>query len=617
MSKRVLEIQGLRAFAAILVVIFHARLVGGGFIGVDIFYVISGYLITGLIVREISKTGTLDFSQFYLRRIKRLLPTSSFVLILTAVASWLLLAPNTRTSIGRDVIAASIYICNYLFAWWENDYQNLGAIPSPLIHYWSLAVEEQFYLLWPAFLFILAKFGKRTAITIGIWASTIASFMYSIYLTHASPIWSFYSLPTRAWELGAGALLALSPNLKVKRPITSWIAVVVLLYATFEFNSSTAFPGFAALAPTLATVLLIASIGSWPPILADLAQSKISQWLGGISYPLYLWHWPLLVLPSAYYGRPLHFYERAICIVATVIAADLTHRFIEEPLRLRALATKTIVFGAVVITVLSIAIGFTISHSVSSKIAIEGQDKQYSLVKIVRKPAVYANGCHVNYGENSSPLCEFGDLKSKKKIVLYGDSHAAQWFPTLEKLANEEHFTLISLTKSACPSIEVTRTSRGAFSASECDLWRSNSVKRIHALHPDAVLVTGFQWYAPPKGSGSREQWWRTGQILTVEHLRGATDKLLFLSDTPHVNRDIPTCLASAKLHDCNNSEPSFNNIPSQELAIDPTAWLCKSTCNALMDDIVAYRDGSHISVDVALSLASKMKDALSRFNIL
>ena len=175
MSKRVLEIQGLRAFAAILVVIFHARLVGGGFIGVDIFYVISGYLITGLIVREISKTGTLDFSQFYLRRIKRLLPTSSFVLILTAVASWLLLAPNTRTSIGRDVIAASIYICNYLFAWWENDYQNLGAIPSPLIHYWSLAVEEQFYLLWPAFLFILAKFGKRTAITIGIWASTIAS----------------------------------------------------------------------------------------------------------------------------------------------------------------------------------------------------------------------------------------------------------------------------------------------------------------------------------------------------------------------------------------------------------------------------------------------------------
>ena len=616
MNKRILEIQGLRAFAAILVVIFHARFVGGGFIGVDIFYVISGYLITGIILREISKNGRLNFSQFYLRRIKRLLPTSSFVLILTALAAWVLLAPNTRTSIGRDVIAASIYICNYLFAWWENDYQNLGAIPSPLIHYWSLAVEEQFYLIWPLFLVLLAKFGKQRTLVLGIWLTTLSSFFYSLFLTHFSPIWAFYSLPTRAWELGAGALLALAPAWKIRKPWFIWVAVVGLLYSTFQFNSSTAFPGTAALAPVIATVLLIASVGSWPPVLRKIAHSEISQWLGGISYPLYLWHWPLLVLPSAYFGRPLHFYERIFCIIATVIAADITHRLIEEPLRIKSIQPKIIIVGAVCITVIATVLGVAIGMSASTKIQVSGQQNSYSLVEIVKKPAVYGNGCHVNYGEDISPLCEFGDLQSSKTVVLYGDSHAAQWFPTLEKLARTQSFKLISLTKSACPSIEVTRISRGAFNTAECERWRKNSVNRIMTIRPDVVIVTGFQWYAFASESGTREQWWEKGQLLTALHLQAATPKLIYISDTPHVLRDIPTCLASSQLSSCDTSEPSFNNIPSNILSIDPTQWLCGPTCPAILDNMVAYRDGSHISVDFAKALTSKMLIALQSLGV-
>ena len=157
---RILQIQGLRALAALLVTIFHAKMMPGGFIGVDIFYVISGYLITGLILREIEKTGRLDLNAFYQRRIKRLLPTSVFVLFVTAIIGFFVLPAITRDALGRDLFAAAAYISNYLFAWWENDYQNLNATPSPFIHYWSLAVEEQFYVVWPIFILFLSRFGR-------------------------------------------------------------------------------------------------------------------------------------------------------------------------------------------------------------------------------------------------------------------------------------------------------------------------------------------------------------------------------------------------------------------------------------------------------------------------
>ncbi|MTA94669.1 MAG: acyltransferase family protein, partial [Actinobacteria bacterium] len=158
---RIPQIQALRAFAAVLVIIYHAKIVSGGYIGVDIFYVISGYLITGLLLRELQKTGTLDLKAFYLRRVKRLLPTSFFVLIFTALAAWYLYPSTMRADLGRDIAAAGLYISNYLFAFWQMDYQNLSAIPPVVIHYWSLAVEEQFYLFWPFIVFQLFKRGGR------------------------------------------------------------------------------------------------------------------------------------------------------------------------------------------------------------------------------------------------------------------------------------------------------------------------------------------------------------------------------------------------------------------------------------------------------------------------
>ena len=608
---RITQIQGLRALAAILVTLFHARLVPGGFIGVDIFYVISGYLITGLILREIEKTGTLDLKSFYQRRIKRLLPTSVFVLFVTAIFAWILFPPITRDSLGRDLFAAAAYISNYLFAWWQNDYQNLNATPSPFIHYWSLAVEEQFYLVWPIFILFLARYGKRVILG-GIAVTTALSLLFSIYLTQAAPIWAFYSLPTRAWELGFGALLLFIPDFKKKMRILPWLGFLGIAISALNFNENTAFPGKNALLPVLATTVLMATIKYWPPLFDDLANSGISQWLGAISYPLYLWHWPALVLPSSALGRPLRIYERFLCIVLTVVLAHLTSKYIEDPLRHKKLRTATVYKGAVITTALSLIAGIVIASSASSIITTKGAASyKFDLVKVMEKPAVYGDGCHVNYGETKSGYCTYGNKNSSTTIVLYGDSHAAQWFPALEKLANERGFKLVSLTKSACPAVDSKRPDQGAFKMVHCTKWRQNSIARIAKIRPMAVITSSFQYFTPANTKVSRSQWWSDGQRKLLKDLQGSTAHLIYISDTPRPLRDIPNCLASRNSSSCDSTEKSRVSIVSGFQVVDPTPWLCTSYCPAIVDGTVAYRDASHISVQMAVKLLPKLEEAL------
>ena len=608
---RITQIQGLRALAAILVTVFHARLLPGGFIGVDIFYVISGYLITGLILREIEKTGTLDLRSFYQRRIKRLLPTSVFVLFVTAIFAWILFPPITRDALGRDLFAAATYISNYLFAWWQNDYQNLNATPSPFIHYWSLAVEEQFYLIWPIFILFLARYGKKVILG-GIAITTLGSLLFSIYLTQVAPIWAFYSLPTRAWELGFGALLLFIPETKKKMRILPWLGFFGITFASLNFNENTAFPGKNALIPVIATVVLIASIKYWPPLFNDLSNSRVSQWLGGISYPLYLWHWPALVLPSSALGRPLRFYERFLCILLTIILAHFTSKYVEEPLRHKNLSPRTIYKGAIVTTASSLAVGTLIAFSTSSIITTKGDiTYQFDLVKVMEKPAVYGDDCHVNYGETKSGFCTYGDKNSSETIVLYGDSHAAQWFPTLEKLAKQRGFKLISLTKSACPAVDANRPDQGAFKQVHCTKWRQNSIERIAKIKPMAVITSSFQYFTPANEGVSRATWWRDGQRKLLSDLTGSTDHLIYISDTPRPLRDIPNCLASRNSRVCDSTQKTRVSIIFGFEVVNPTPWLCSSFCPAIIDGTVAYRDASHISVEMALKLLPKLEEAL------
>jgi peptidoglycan/LPS O-acetylase OafA/YrhL len=613
-TPKITQIQGLRALAALLVTLFHAKWVSGGFIGVDIFYVISGFLITGLLIREIERTGTINFKEFYARRFKRLLPTSFFVLAITAVFSWLLIPATMRSSLGRDIIAAGLYVSNYLFAWWQADYQNLDATPSPVIHYWSLAVEEQFYLLWPLlillFFMLATKLKKKIALTVLVAAVTALSFVFSIYQTETSPIWAFYSLPTRAWELGLGALLVLLPPIKTKK-LVGLLGFIFVIASAFIFNETTAFPGLNAVLPVLGTVMLIATINSWPPFLNDVANSRLFQWLGEISYPLYLWHWPLLVLPSTYFARPLAVYERIIAIFATIVLADLTHRFIEEPFRKKKILPTIVFKQSAAITLVSVLIGTTIIFTSSDRINVSGINGAVSLAQIKARPLVYEDGCHANYAETKSDACEYAELDSQKTMVLYGDSHAAQWFPALAEIASRSGYKLVSLTKSACPSVDVVRSDQGAFKMSRCKKWREDSIQRIMKMKPDVLVMSSFQYFAQPRQFQDRDKWWDDGQRKLLAQVKNASPNLIYLTDTPHPARDIPACLTNNSISECNKTERSKNLSISGFEVIDPNSWLCSRTCPAVKDGVVAYRDASHISVDIAIALIPRLTQAL------
>ena len=592
---RIPQIQALRALAAILVLLFHAHLVGGGYIGVDIFYVISGYLITGLLLREIEERGGLNFKAFYLRRIKRLLPTSFFILMVTALSAWYFYPGTMREDLGRHIFAAAVYVSNFLFAFWQMDYQNLNAIPPVVVHFWSLAVEEQFYLFWPVIVLAAYKMGGRRRLFQVIALITAASFLFSLYLTATSPIWAFYSLPTRAWELGVGALLLAIPKKYKLSVIYPWIALALLLYATFFYTEKTPFPGTAAIAPVLGTAIAIASISSWPRILNFFSNLRVTQWLGEISYPLYLWHWPLLVIPMVYLGRGLSIVERAVAILATLLFADLTHRYIEQPLRHISLSPKKIISSAVIASVIATGTGLAITATANDTITLSSGES-YSLTEIMERPQVYLDDCHVNNGEVESGKCTYGPI-TDRKIVLFGDSHAAQWMPVLEKLAFEKNFTLISLTKSACPGPAVAKVESGGYKNADCEEWRKNSIARIQALQPEAVLVSGMQHFELPSGYSNRSTWWREGQIKTFEALKGSSKNIIYISDTPHPLRDIPSCIAAGRIDKCNTTEPSPAIFTSGWKQINPTSWFCSETCPAVLNGVVVYRDASHISV--------------------
>jgi hypothetical protein len=316
-----------------------------------------------------------------------------------------------------------------------------------------------------------------------------------------------------------------------------------------------------------------------------------------------------------FFGRDLHIYERALCVLATLLFADLTHRYIEEPLRHATLSPRTIVRGGVGATLISLTLGLAINSSSSDLITLE-DGSQYSLAEIMKKPIVYDDGCHVNNGETTSPDCTYGVRGAERKIVLFGDSHAAQWFPTLEKIARERNFELISLTKSACPGPAVLKVETGEYKNADCSAWRNYVYKRIASLNPEVVIVSGFQHFEVPSKFSSRTNWWREGEAKTYKALKGKSSHIIYISDTPHPNRDIPSCIAAGRLDRCNGSEPSEPIFTSGYLQINPTSWLCRRSCPGVIDGVVVYRDASHLSVRMAENLSTNLSAALTRLGV-
>jgi peptidoglycan/LPS O-acetylase OafA/YrhL len=618
------QIQALRALAAGLVLIYHAKWIDGGYIGVDIFYVISGFLITGILLRELDSKSTISLVAFYARRTKRLLPASFVVIFATAIAALILLPASMRQSLGKDVIAASTYISNFLFALWENDYQNLNSTPSPFIHFWSLAVEEQFYIFWPLFILILFRIGKDRAVFYGVLTTLVASFLFSLYLTERAPIWAFYILPTRAWELAAGALLVFLPELKKFRPVVALFSFVAICIATLIFDKTTPFPGIAALAPVVATVLLLASRSKWPPLINVIAKSRVTQWLGAISYPLYLWHWPVLVIPAIYLGEELTLIQTLLLLALTVLLAGLTHRYVEAPMREVTLSHRKIFTCAAVATVFSIVLGLTMYSQYSNQIRIESQSQDQSFESVVEfslddvrsKPKINEDGCHIHIRQTVSPRCEYGDLSSDQTIVLYGDSHAAQWFPALDLIGKKRGIKIVSLTKSACPSAEVIKELSSQYNVKDCQAFRDSSVARINTIKPLAVILTGMQPFTAPYSDESARSWWLAGESTVFNRIKSATKFPIYLTDTPLPQIDIPDCLVAGRGAKCDTSRPVAAEVAPGLIPINPTPWLCTDKCPAVVDGIVAYRDKSHLTVDMSKHLSVQLENALLRLGL-
>jgi len=611
---RIAEIQGLRALAVLLVIAFHGKFLHGGFIGVDIFYVISGYLITGLLVRELDETGSISFKNFYARRIKRLLPSSFVVLVSTALVGLLLMPSNMRADLGRNIIATALYVGNYLFAWWQNDYQNLGATPSPVIHYWSLAVEEQFYLLWPLLILLAGRKNRSPRIFKIVLYVTVLSFLLSLIATSTWPIWSFYSLPTRAWELGIGALVVLWKRKSPRYQWLPWVALIAIIYSALKYNEGTPFPGSAALIPTLATGVLLLMIHELPKPMARILQMRASQWIGAASYPLYLWHWPALVLPLYVFHHPLSPLQRFFFICITFVLAAVTHHLIENPLRHVRTSPRSVFSIAALATLVSVIVGISVAMTSAQSLKLTSVSTPIPLKQVTRTPVIYADGCQLDKTATTSPPCEYGDIKGTKTIVLFGDSHAAQWFPTLNAIAISRSLKLVVLTKSSCPAASVELPDQGAFRNAPCKQWRENSLLRIEKMHPWAVFLSSYDHYQPPTNVSNRNQWWTQGTAVTVNRVDTATNRTVLLFDTPWPSRDIPSCLTQDQVSNCTTIRPASllksAHIKSV-LLVDPTNWFCGQTCPAIIDNIVVYRDASHMSVDFALHIVPELTKIL------
>ena len=388
------DIEGLRAVAVAGVVAFHFGLTAlpGGFAGVDIFFVISGYLITRHLVAEISGTGRLDLLRFYARRARRLLPAALFVIVATLAAGAVILSPEEQALYSKGAMFASAYMINLWLIRWSFDYFANDATSNPFIHYWSLSVEEQFYLAWPALLMLAAwlKPGKRT-IMLAIGIAGLVSFVFYAWLTSVSQPWAFYFSPLRAWEFAAGGLASMAPaRLLQERPrlgrALSLAGLTMIGAAYLTFSEDAPFPGFLALLPVAGTVLLLkagaagARDGSrnsgWNCVNAALALPPL-QWIGRLSYSLYLWHWPVLVY-AGMLAPELTLSGRLLCLALTLALSTLTYHFIENPIRrngwLMANAARALV-PALLLT----GTGVAAAHG-NARLAVHDLDPQQRII---------------------------------------------------------------------------------------------------------------------------------------------------------------------------------------------------------------------------------------------
>jgi peptidoglycan/LPS O-acetylase OafA/YrhL len=567
------DIEGLRAVAVLAVVLFHADLpgVGGGYVGVDVFFVISGFLITGLLWREASTAGTVRLRSFYGARARRLLPASAAVGVVTMFGSALLLPPLQVQSVTLDGITSALYVSNYRFISSGVKYfgkQNMLS-PSPFQHYWSLGVEEQFYLVWPILILgtaWLIRRARRLSTKVEATSSVrpylvvlvlvaVASFVLSLVLTYLLPPVAFFSLPTRAWQLAVGGLVALTAVQWRRLParpaaFAGWTGLALILLACALLSGTTSYPGIAALLPTLGAVLVIGAGCAGPSRgcgrVLGLSPMKA---IGRVSYSWYLWHWPILVLTPPLLGHPLGLAGKLVAVLVSAGLAVLTVRFIENPLRfanrVRRSPLASLALGGVA-TAVAVCVGLVLLVGVPNPVGRGPAAKptiitaeavppgstmaaydaavrnvfaqvQAAVAASVDLKAVPSNlnppltdqtaqqlgilthGClRVLPFDSGQPECAAGDVASTTTVALIGDSRAAMFNPAFQLVAEQRHWRLEMMAKAGCPITDLPMTNHFnglAEGIQRCAQWRAHIMARLRAEHPQLIVVSSARAY--------------------------------------------------------------------------------------------------------------------------
>jgi peptidoglycan/LPS O-acetylase OafA/YrhL len=656
------DIEGLRAVAILAVLLYHAGVPGfrGGFVGVDVFFVISGFLITGLLRREIVTSGTVSFSTFYARRARRLLPAALVVIAVTIAASWFILPSIDFPSVAGDGAAAALYVSNYRFALTATDYFGAEGQVSPLLHYWSLGVEEQFYLFWPVLLLVAARvLGVRRLWWLVAFVAVV-SFAACVALTTLEPPWAFYSLLTRAWQLAVGGLIALGVGLNVRfgrrAAVVAALAGLALIGAAIVLISETdPYPGLTALVPVTGAALLVIAGQRPQRISTYVLGSRPARWLGKISYSLYLWHWPLLILAPLVLRNDSLVVRVGLALIAVAVA-DVSTRTVENPFRFGSVSrwkpSRTLAVAGVAsvsVALASVALAGVLLAAAPTPTAAGTPfqltaDGKPQLPPPVLSGAVPADlspslaearddlaqslkdGCQVAFLGVAPKPCSYGDRSSQTAVYLIGDSHAAQWLPALDALGSSRGWRILPRTKGNCPPVDTTVwLARYERPYVECDEWRRNLIDEINSVKPAMVLVSFSRGAELWDGSSHHEiqadpDAWRAAIERTLSELKSSGATPILMADTPRPAIDPVSCLATHQLiEQCPSTrdeslDADYSALEHKAAAdvgvrvISANDWLCSATdCPSVMGQYLVYRDTNHLTATFSRLLSAAL----------
>ncbi|MGB3187193.1 MAG: acyltransferase family protein [Ornithinimicrobium sp.] len=666
------DIEGLRAVAVIMVLLYHARIPGisGGFAGVDVFFVISGFLITSLLVREVQRSGRISITKFYARRARRLLPAATLVLIVTAVVGSVVLPADVRAQLGREIIAATFYVVNWELAAQSVNYLAEDSEPSAVQHYWSLSVEEQFYVVWP--LIMIAAVSVAAAVkgrafrymAVALTLVTVASLAWSITSTMSNPGTAYFATTTRVWELGFGALLAFAVGRLNHLPramaeAMSLGGLVLIAVAALFVTSATPWPGSAALLPVAGTTAIIAAgCAKDVTVVGRLLGIAPLRFIGGISYSLYLWHWPLLVLMDEV--RPGTGLRGRIAVMFLGVAlAYASKRFVEDPVRFRrslavsparalawggvAMAASTSVAAAVIVTTPRLerdlpswaqgARALMVDPSapepqqrpdVASALSVNGEVYPSPGLATEDVPLLYEDGCQVNVDDVEPLSCDYGDTDSDTVIAVVGDSKVGQWMPALDQVGQERGWLVRTYTKSACAFTDaVTAVNEEDYTS--CREWGQNVLNELtQEDRPDVVVTSSGRKDASREGTDPGPESLAAGYVSYWGQLEESGIEVVVLADNSHNGTEIYTCVAdnpqdftACDFADGEGSGTEALRTAADELSevefVDLASWICpEDTCSAVIGRVLVYRQGTHITATYAETLAPVMGEMLA-----